>query len=203
MTDETAAVGGDVPLRGGDDPLYTLSEAARLVGRTTKAVRSRVDRGALSVAGTTDRGERLVSRSALIEAGLMGPDGAPPSRRSVAGDVVDMLAERVDVHPVQLVEARLDVNLLLGTMMDLHREDVERVAALTRSERECGDLRGRVEVAEREAAGAVERLSAALAEAERLRVQVARLEAELEGVTAERDAAVAASKQRRRWWSGG
>ncbi len=179
MDDETAPEGLTAPAPEGR--LYTIDEAAQLLGITKKAMRSRVDRSqaapekhsSLQIMKDAETGERMIPHDELVRVGLLRPNGQPSPAPLTAGPPrpvrpaepeappqpqviidVDAMLERVERLSTQLAERRL-LESQAGA-----REDGER-RAREAAERELVEARAQLRAAEERAEAAEARLAAA------------------------------------------
>jgi hypothetical protein len=112
----------------------TLGEAARLTGQRKRALRDRIRRGQLAVriVGKGNRAKIRVTESALVDAGLLAPNG-----RGIAGAadgnvaaLVDLLREQ-NARLAAVEDQRLQLAGQLGAAVERVRALEERMVELT------------------------------------------------------------------------
>lgn len=101
-------------------PLLTIAEAATRTGLSKKAMRSRVDRGAIPVVKGADD-VRRIALPTLVQLGLLTPEGTPPAAPEAAPAAAP---------PAPVARARADAD----------RVGAEATAAVAAVERLAGEL---------------------------------------------------------------
>jgi DNA-binding transcriptional MerR regulator len=122
---------------------FTLAEAARLTGLSTRAIARRVERGSLPA--SKRNGRRIVTLRALVEAGLIDPatrerpawsrQGVDPAE--VARELIEtVIRQAIDLHALRQA---------IGDVADAsERGHAEQAAALEAARQEREELRRKI-----------------------------------------------------------
>jgi DNA-binding transcriptional MerR regulator len=125
------------------DESFTLAEAARLTGLSTRALARRVERGSLPA--SKRNGRRIVTLRALVEAGLIDPatrerpawsrQGVDPAE--VARELIEtVIRQAIDLHALRQA---------IGDVADAsERGHAEQAAALEAARQEREELRRKI-----------------------------------------------------------
>jgi DNA-binding transcriptional MerR regulator len=125
------------------DESFTLAEAARLTGLSTRALARRVERGSLPA--SKRNGRRIVTLRALVEAGLIDPatrERPAWSRQCV--DPAEVARELIET----VIRQAIDLHALrqaIGDVADAsERGHAEQAAALEAARQEREELRRKI-----------------------------------------------------------
>jgi DNA-binding transcriptional MerR regulator len=125
------------------DESFTLAEAARLTGLSTRAIARRIERGSLPA--SKRNGRRIVTLRALVEAGLIDPatrerpawsrQGVDPAE--VARELIEtVIRQAIDLHALRQA---------IGDVADAsERGHAEQAAALEAARQEREELRRKI-----------------------------------------------------------